>query len=354
MKKLTKILALLLALVTVFSMVACTDNEVKDPDDSENDGTNDDVENPGDNNGDTEKPELTEIKIGVLKGATGIGAVKLMADAEAGTTQGKYDITLYETANVSNLNNDILNGTVNIAALPINAGAALYNKSQGKVKLIAANALGVLSIIGKDDLTSVSGLKGKTIHTTGQASTPEYILNFLLTKNGLDPEKDVTVKYYPDGNAALAGLLAGDGYAMLPEPATTAALVKNPELKLNLSVTDEWNKVSDKKLIQGCLVVNTEYAAAHKAELDMFLTEYAETVKYVQDNTSEAADLVVKYGIIAQKPMAEKSLPRCGVVCITGSEMKNDASEMLNVLFTANPASVGGKLPDDGYYYIAD
>ncbi len=335
MKKLTKIIALLLVAATIFSFAACNPSS---------DTPDDDEEVPA--------GELTEVKIGVLKGATGIGAVKLMKDAETGATEGKYDITLYETANVSALNTAVLNGTLNIAALPINAGATLYNKSAGKVQILAANALGVLSIVGKDDLSSVSELSGKTLHTTGQASTPQYIIEYLLDKNGLTAD-DVNIVYYADGNQALAGMLKDGGYAMLPEPATTAALSKNADLKLLLNVTEEWDKVSDTKLIQGCLVVNTEYASTHKAEVEKFLEEYAETVSYVQENTSEAAELVVEYEIIAAKPMAEQSLPRCGITCITGDAMKTDVSAMLNVLFTANPDSIGGALPEANYYYGA-
>ncbi len=339
MKKITRFISLLLIAATLFALSACG-TKPETPEDPDDGNTNDPT------------TELAEIKVGVLKGATGIGAVKLMQDSEDKKTTGKYDIQLYETANVANLNKDILNGTVNIAALPINAGATLYNKSEGKVQIIAANALGVLSILGKDELTSISALKGKTLHTTGQASTPQYILEYLLVKNGLQVS-EVNIVYYADGNQALAGMLKDGGYAMLPEPATTAALSKNADLKLLMSVTDEWAKVSDKKLIQGCLVVNTEFAKAHPEEIKTFLSEYASTVKYVQENPSDAADLVVKYGIIAAKPMAEKSLPRCGVVCITGENMKADVKEMLTVLFNANAASVGGKLPDDAYYYVA-
>ncbi len=358
MKKLTRILSLLLIAAMIFSFAACSPND-DTPDDggdqTENGGNNDNNDNNNDNNNDdnsNEKTELTEVKVGVLKGATGIGAVKLMKDSEDKLTEGKYVIDLYETADVAKLNSDILNGTLDIAALPINAGAALYNKSNGKVQIIAANALGVLSILGPDALGSVADLKGKTLHTTGQAATPQYILEFLLEKNGLTTE-DVNIVYYPDGNAAAAGALKDGGYAMLPEPAATAATVKNPTLMIQLNITEEWDKVSDTKLIQGCLVVNTEFAKTHKAEVDKFLEEYSKTVKYVQENTEEAAKLVVKYGIIAAEAMAKLSLPRCGITCITGDDMKKDVSAMLNVLFTANPSSIGGALPDDAYYYGA-
>ncbi len=349
MKKLTKIFSLLLIIATLLSLSACAGNGDKtDPEDGDDDGS----------------VTLTEVKIGVLKGATGIGAVKLKKDADTNATEGKYKIDFYETTNVQALTANVLNGTVNIAALPINAAASLYNKSEGKVQIIAANALGVLSIIGKDDLASVADLKGKTLHTVQKANTPEYIINFLLEKNGLTavndpeaalPENGVRVLFYGDPNTAAAAMLQDGGYAMLPEPATTATLAKNKDagVKFLLNVTEEWDKVCDTKLIQGCLVVNTEYAKAHPAEVAKFLEEYAKTVTYVKENTSSAAELVVEYGLIAAKPMAEQSLPRCGITCMTSDEMKTAVKEMLTVLYNAEPASVGGKLPEDAFYYGA-
>lgn len=329
MKKLKSLLLILLCLTLVFPMAltACADKKA-------------DIEN-------------TEIKIGVLKGATGIGASKLKKDSDDKVTTGKYNITFYETANVSTLTKDIINGTVNIAALPINTAAALFNES-GKVQVIAANALGVLSIIGKDSLASIADLRGKTIHTTGQAATPEYILNFLLKENGLTPGTDVTVKFYADGTKAAAGAVAEGGVAMLPEPATTATLTKNPDLKLLFNVTDEWNKVSDTKLIQGVLVVNKDFAKEHKAALDNFLTEYKNSISFMTSDESadDAAALTVEYGLLANAKIAKASIKRSSIVCITGKEMKKDVSAMLNVLFNANPDSIKGKLPAKAFYYV--
>lgn len=301
----------------------------------------------------TEDVEGTTIKIGVLKGATGIGAAKLKKDSDDKVTVGNYDVEFYETSSVKALTADIINGTVNIAALPINTAASLYNES-GKVRVIAANALGVLSIIGKEDIASIADLKGKTIHTTGQAATPEYILNFLLEKNGLDPEKDVTVKFYADGTKAAAGAITEGGVAMLPEPATTSTLFKNSDLKLLFNVTDEWNKVSETKLIQGCLVVNTDFANEHKAALDNFLKEYESSISYMtsEESAEGAAALTVEYGLLPNAKIAAQSIKRSNMVCMTGKEMKKDVSAMLTVLYNADPDSIKGKLPEKGFYYV--
>ena len=297
--------------------------------------------------------ESTEIKIGVLKGATGIGASKLKKDSDDKITTGKYNISFYETASVKNLTADIINGTVDIAALPINTAASLYNET-GKVQVIAANALGVLSIIGKEDVATIADLKGKTIHTTGQGATPEYILNYVLTKNGLTPGTDVTVKFYKDGGTAGSAAIKEGGVAMLPEPATTTLLNKNSALKLLFNVTEEWNKISDTKLIQGVLVVNKDFADNHKAALDNFIKEYKASIGFMTDEATaaEAAALTVEYGLLANAGIAAESIKRSGITCLTGKEMKKDVSAMLNVLFTANADSIKGKLPEKDFYYV--
>ena len=329
MKKLRSLLLILLCLTLIFplTLVSCGNGK--------------------------EDIESTEIKIGVLKGATGIGASKLKKDSDDKVTTGKYDISFYETANVKNLTADIINGTVDIAALPINTAASLYNET-GKVQVIAANALGVLSIIGKDDVSTIADLKGTVIHTTGQAATPEYILNYVLQKNGLTPGTDVTIKFYADGTKAAAGAIAEGGVAMLPEPATTATLAKNITLKLLFNVTEEWNKVSETKLVQGVLVVNKEFAKNHKAALDNFINEYKTSIGFMTSlaTIEQAAALTVEYGLLANTTIAKTSMLRSGITCITGKEMKSDVSAMLGVLFNANADSIKGKLPEKDFYYV--
>lgn len=352
MKNLKRILLLLLCAAMMLSAFACND--------SGNEG-----EIPDEGNV-TDKEEDITVKVGVLKGPTGMGAVKIAKDAAEGKTNGKYQISFYETASVSELTSAIVNGTVHIAALPINTGAMLYNNTQGKVQVAATNALGVLSIVGSEMLESFSQLAGKTIHTTGQASTPEYILSYVLEKNNMKAvtdaeaelkENEVRVLYYADGNTAMAAMLKDGGYAMLPEPAATVALTKSSETvkyKIVFNVTEEWSKVSDTKLVQGCLVVNKEFALSYPNTLSAFLQEYKASVDFINsaENADAAAALLVEYGIVPAAPVAKNAIPRANIVCITGQEMKADVSAMLEVLYSANAKSIGGKMPADEYYYV--
>jgi len=348
MKNFKRITALFLSLAMLLALVACGNTEQPDP---QPDGI---VEAP------------ITVKVGVLKGPTGMGAVKIAKDSAEKKTTGTYEISFYETADVNALTSALVNGTVHVAALPVNAGAALFNKTGGKVQTVATNALGVLSIVGSEALAEFKELKGKTIHTTGQANTPEYILSYLLEKNGLKAvtsddealgDNGVRVKYYADGNTAMAAMVKDGGYAMLPEPAATVALTKSTDTvkySIVFSVTDEWAKVSETKLVQGCLVANKEFADNYPKALANLLADYQKSVEYVNnaENVDAAAALLVEYGIVPAAGVAKQAIKRANIVCITGADMKADVSAMLAVLHAANATSVGGKLPTDEYYYV--
>lgn len=352
MKNFKKLLALLLSVAMLLALVACgTDKpEGVDP---QPDGTQ-------------KEEEAITVKVGVLKGPTGMGAVKIAKDSAEGKTAGTYEISFYETADVNALTSALVNGTVHVAALPVNAGSALFNKTEGKVQAVATNALGVLSIVGSEKLADIKELKGKTIHTTGQANTPEYILTYILEKNGLKAvtgegelgDNGVRVNYYADGNTAMAAMVKDGGYAMLPEPAATVALTKSTETvkySIVFDVTAEWSKVSETKLVQGCLIANKDFADNYPKALAALLADYKSSVDFVnaEENVDAAAALLVEYGIVPKEPIAKQAIGRANIVCITGADMKADVSAMLGVLLAANPASIGGKLPTDEYYYGA-
>ncbi|MBR2460237.1 MAG: ABC transporter substrate-binding protein [Clostridia bacterium] len=299
-----------------------------------------------------------KAQVGVLKGPTGVGAVKLYEKNSLVDSIGKYDIFMYETANANALVTNVLNGSVDIAAVPINTAGILYNKTNGGVSIIAANALGVLSMVGYDEMTDIKQLKGVTIHTVNKGATPEYILRYVLEKNGLDPQKDVEILFYSTPADAVAAATAYHNQgkvsvAMIPEPALTVNLTKSPELKLIFDMTDEWDKVSTTKLIQGVVVVRNEFLRDHPDVVATFLDDYSESVGFVNGNHSEAAKLMVEYGIVNNEAVAEKSIPNCNVVCITGTRMKESVFSMLEVLYGSNPASIGGALPSSNICYVA-
>jgi len=298
--------------------------------------------------------EKQEINAAVLAGPTGMGAAKLMSDNASGKTENKYNFTV--ASSPDELTGAIINGTVDIAAVPTNLASILYNKTEGGVKVIAVNTLGVLYMLEiGDSVNSVEDLRGKTIYASGQAAVPEYALRYILNKNGIDPDNDVTISYY-GAHAELASLVSAGNVslAMLPEPNVTAVKNASPDVRIALNLTEEWNKVAgdESSLMMGCVVVRSEFAEENKNAVETFLKEYKASIEYVTSDNEAASILIEEQGIIPKAAVALKALPNCNIVYIDGNDMKEQLSGFLSVLFEANPASVGGKLPDDAFYYV--
>lgn len=224
--------------------------------------------------------------------------------------------------------------------------------------MIAINTLGVLSVLENgDSVKSVADLKGKKIGATGQGSTPEYILNYILTANGIDPQKDVEITYYQEHAELATMLLEGKvDIAMLPEPNVTTVLTKNPDIRTALDLTEEWEKAtaqngSQTSLAQGCLIVRSEFLNEHPETVKAFLAAYKKSVEFTNSNIEDAAAVIESSGILPSAQIAAKAIPNCNIVYIDSDEMVSVAKSNLEVLFNANPASVGGAMPDDNFYY---
>lgn len=301
----------------------------------------------------TPAPEKAKLSVAALKGPTGMGLVQLMQADENGETAVDYTITLASAPD--EISGKLVTGEVDIAAAPINLAAALYNKTEGKVKLIAVNTLGVLYILENgNSIKSVADLKKVKLYATGQGATPEFVLNQLLEQNGVLGA--VEAEYMAEHTELAALLASGEGgvkVAMLPEPNVTIAMLKNKDLRIALDLTEEWNKVSGgTKLVQGCIVVRTDVLEQRPEAIAAFLEEYMASTAFTNEHVEEAAALMEAYGILPNAAAAKAAIPKCNIVCITGEEMRASASNMLQVLFRADPKSVGGKLPDDAFYFV--
>lgn len=346
MKKKTRVLALLMAMALLFALAACGDTGTEGQPSGSAPASQ------------TAAPAAQDVTLNVaaLKGPTGIGMVKLMQDAKSGATASKYNFTLAGAPD--EITAKFASGEVDIAAVPVNLAAALYNKTNGNAQVMAVNTLGVLYILEKGDtLRSMADLKGKTIYATGKGATPEYILNYLLRQNGLDPEKDVTIEYKSE-HAELATLMASGkaDICMLPEPNVTSVLRENKEIRRALNLTTEWDKATEKAggkstLAQGCVIVNKDFAQKNKAAVDAFLTEYKNSIDYVTGSTVDASMLVEEFGIMPKALIAELAIPNCNIIFLEGSTMQATMQANLDVLFKANPKSIGGAMPGDDFYY---
>ena len=339
MKKVRAIVSLLLALTLALSLTACG----------------------GQANSESEQPETqeeqtaAEINLYVLSGPTGIGAMNLWAASDAGETKNTYHITM------PGANDEVVaalsKGDADIAAVATNLAATLYNKTSGGVTVLAVNTLGVLSMLSNgQEAAAVAALKGKTIYAPGQGANPEYILRYVLTGNGLDPDKDVTLRFVGEGSELLTVWQSDpEAIIMAPQPVATSILMQNENARTLFDMTEEWDKIAggDSTLMMGCVIVRNEFLQANPGAVELFLQEYAASIEKAQSDVEGTAALCEQYGLIPKAALAQKAIPSCGLTFVTGAEMKTGLSGYLQVMFDANPKSVGGALPGDNFYYGA-
>lgn len=294
----------------------------------------------------------TDVNIAVMSGPTGVGAVGLMEANDAGETVNDYNFT------VAAANDEIVagltSGQFDIAAIATNVAANLYNKTNGSIQMCALNTYGVLYILEQgESVESVADLNGRTIYATGQGANPEYVLNYILTENGLTPGEDVDVEFM-DSAALVTQMTSGAvDLCMLPVPAATTVLMQNPEVRSALDLTEEWNNVTDEGVLtMGSVVVRREFAESQPEAVAAFLTEYAASIEMVQSDVERAAGLCESYGIVPKAAVAARAIPDCNICCVTGADIQSSIEPYYNVLYAANPAAVGGAVPGEDFYFL--
>ncbi len=281
-----------------------------------------------------------------------MGMVKLMNDAEEDAVKHDYQFGIYGTAD--EVVPMLVNGELDVALIPCNLASVLYNRTEGAIQVAAVNTLGVLYVVESGDtVQSIEDLAGKTIYSTGKGTTPEFALNYILTENGIDPAQDITIEYKSEATEIAALLQDAEGaIAVLPQPYVTAVQMQNDQVRVALSLTEEWDKVSaDSGLVTGVVVARKEFVEENPQAFSEFLDEYKASTEYVNANVEEAAVWVENYGIVANAAIAARAIPACNITDIEGNEMKAKINGYLQVLFDANPQSVGGALPEDDFYF---
>lgn len=302
----------------------------------------------------TVETEITypeSINVLAMKGPTAMGMTQLMDEDE---TKG-YPYEFSITASVDEIAPTVIKGETDIVCVPANLASVLYNKTEGGVKVLAINTLGILYICENGStVTSMEDLRGKTIYASGKGATPEYALNYILEQNGIDPETDVTIEWKSEHSECLTALTANEGsVALLPQPFVTTAQMKTEGINVVIDITEEWDKLDNgSACLTGAVIARTEFIEQYPEVVAEFMDRYAESVEYVTTNVAEGAQLVGKYDIVPAA-VAEKAIPECNIVCITGTEMKEKLAGYLGVLYEQVPSSVGGALPADDFYYGA-
>ena len=348
MKMYQRILSLSLAILLLLSLAAC--GQRPDIPDTSSTAPQGDAQElvPTDP---PSPPEAVQTRFAALKGPTAMGLVHLMSTPGIGE---HWTFTLAGSAD--EVTPALIKGDLDVACVPANLASVLYNKTEGGVVCLAVNTLGVLYIVENgDEIQSVADLAGKTIVSAGKGSTPEYGLRYLLSENGVDPDKDVTIDWKSEHSECVAALASGAAtVAMLPQPFVTAAQNKLEHLRVALDLTAEWDALDNgSAMITGVAVARRAFAEEHPETVEGFLQYYAQSVDWVNGNPAEAAELIAAYGIIESAAIAEQALPHCNIVCLTGQEMYEKRSGYLLVLSEAAPEAVGGALPRDDFFYGA-
>lgn len=340
MKKLT---SLILALIMILSLCACSSEESKEAKTAEKAPAK--TEEAVDN---------TTVRLKALTGPTGMGLSTLIHNQKEGAgNKASYEIDLVSTPD--QITGPVIGNLCDIAAVPINLAAVLYQKTGGEIQILCANTLGVLYMVENGEtVKSVEDLRGKTIFAPNPGSTPEYILRYVLSENGIDPDKDVKLELLPGGDEVAAKLASTPGaIGMLPEPKKSAFLTQNKSFRVCLDMTEEWDKVAGEgnTLVQGVFIARKAFIDEHPQVIKNFLDDYNASQKNVNTSLTSGATHVVDAGILPNPALAKTAIPGCNITFMEGKKMKSAVSKCLQVLYDANPQSVGGKLPADDIYY---
>ena len=300
-----------------------------------------------------ENTESHDINIYVLNGTTGFGAATLINDAILGQTELDYNFTV--EADAANVQAAIINGDADIAALPTNAAAALYTRTDGKIKIAAVNTLGVLYLMSSGEkIDSMDELRGKTVYCPAQ--NPAYIFEAICRGAGLVVGEDIFIDTAYAAPADLrAALVSGNvDIAVLPESMVTIAQNANKKLTVELDLTAEWEKIYGKgSLMQGCIVVRSEWADNNPEKLEKFLADYKASVEFTVAEPKKASHCISGTGVFSGKAdIVEAAIPKCNIKYIEGEEMSSGLDKFFEILYSVAPNSVGGRIPDADIYYV--
>jgi NitT/TauT family transport system substrate-binding protein len=299
------------------------------------------------------KKEKPTILTATLKGPSAMAMINMI---ENKPLLGNNIQTVFEIKNEPNqVKTMIMEGIPDFAVVPATMAALLYNKGQDYI-LAAIPVWGTLYLFGGDtSIHSWDDLKGKRVSIMGKGNTPDVLFRYLAKANGIDPEKDFQLDYSFPGHIELANAIASgiSDLGVISEPMVSLVQQKNQKVKPLIDLNLEWEKQFGDSIpfAQTALLVKKEFLKAQPEMVEEYLLKLEECISWVNKNPNEAAALIKKYEILPDSALAVLSIPRCNIKF--GSVLKEKAGiqEYLKVFYIFNPLIIGGKLPDEDFYY---
>ena len=286
------------------------------------------------------------LNVGTLMGPTGMGMAGLFGREDEGFMMNLYDAPDQCMAG-------LLNGDLDVAAIPSNVAAVLYNKTEGGIRLLGVNTGGVLYVLSNnaEPVSSLADLKGKTVYASGMGGVPEYAFKALMAKEGL-AEDDIELIWMNSHADVVSTLISQGGYALVPEPQVTVAGTKADTVKVDLDINAMWKESFGYDLPMGVIACRAEIADNRADDLGYFLREYNKVLEGYNADKDAAAETVANAGILPAAGVAKAAMPRCNIMLETGTAHAKDIlTPLYETLFSFNPQSVGGSIPGDDFYY---
>lgn len=288
--------------------------------------------------------EATQLRLGLLNGPTCVPAAYLI--------ENKTDFTFEQFADPQALLPKMIKKEIDVGFMPVNVAAKVYNAGNKAIICCAVTGLGNLSLITTDEsIKRFTDLKEKTIYVAGQGATPEYMMRFLLKENNI---KDAVFDFSIPTAQLAAQLISGKiQYAVVPEPFATIAQVKSDKVKAALNLQTEYKELTGSKDIYplSVMVVRADFAKENPELLEQFLNEYQKAVEWTLENPGEAGKLTEKHKLGLTAAIVEKAIPVSNYTYLTAKSARKSIEELLKLFLENDKSSLGGKLPDEQFYY---
>lgn len=326
MKALRKITAALLAVLMLISLTACGDKTEIESTEPLTEAFDSYI-----------RSEKT--KIAAPNGPVGFGITKFSVDRAY-----NYETSFFDS--VDEVGTLIKNGGADIAFLPVDYAARVYNETSGAIQLLAVTSLGFYYVVENGEkIQSISDLKGKTVYAAYKGTAYEAVINYILAENGIDPEKDIDLQF-KSSDVEVANLSGSEEsvICILPEPYASKVLNNNKSFRRALDFNDEWDKISETPLAQSVIVARTEYINANPDIIKEFISYNKISVNYLNTNTYGAPVFLKESGFCETALLATLLIPALNLSFISGEDMKSAVSSVLTNVYEINV--------DDAFYYI--